>query len=111
MTSQRDWGYAPEFCEAFRWMLDVAEPQELVLATGEAHSVEELVQQAFSCAGIEDRVKVHQDSDLLRPADTAASVGDPAKAWRELGWEARTKFDVLVRLLVQDALKEYSGQP
>ncbi len=102
----RDWGYAPEYAQALQWMLDVPQPLELVLATGEAHSVQELVETAFGLAGLDWRAHVSSDSSLLRPLDPQSSVGNPRRAFVELGWEARTRFSELVGLIYAAALLE-----
>jgi GDPmannose 4,6-dehydratase len=104
MDVRRDWGFAPEFCEAFAEMLNTEKAHELVLATGEAHSVQELVQAAFSRAGVADW-EHHVDSDILlhRSADFDLH-GDAAQAHKVLGWTARTRFNQLVELMVDSAL-------
>jgi GDPmannose 4,6-dehydratase len=101
----RDWGYAPEYVTAMTWMLDVEAPHELVLATGESHSVRELVDAAFAAAGIEPGDCVHTDETLMRVDDALELQGDASRAWRELGWEAGTRFKLLVELMVKAALE------
>jgi GDPmannose 4,6-dehydratase len=101
----RDWGYAPEYTQAMWWMLDLEHANELVLATGEGHSVRELVDCAFAEAGISPQDYVQHDPVLARGAEINTSIGNPARALEELNWEAQTKFDALVRRLVQYALQ------
>lgn len=100
----RDWGYAPEYAQAMSWMLEMPQPLELVLATGEGHSVRELVDAAFAAAGIEPAPYVRSDPGLLRGHDPGRSIGDPTRALEELNWEARTRFSALVQRLVQAQL-------
>ena len=106
LQAQRDWGYAPEFAQALAWMLDVERPLELVLGTGEAHTVAELAQHAFAAAGLDWQEHVTSDQSLLRRDDTATLAGNPDLAWRELGWEAETKLPQLARILVEYKLAE-----
>lgn len=103
-SALRDWGYAPEYVTAMAWMLDVEAPHELVLATGESHSVDELVDAAFSAAGIDPGGCIHTDETLMRVDDPQELRGDASRAWDELGWEASTKFNVLVELMVRATL-------
>jgi GDPmannose 4,6-dehydratase len=101
---RRDWGYAPEYCTALAWMLEADAPHELVLATGEAHSVRELCAAAFLRAGVEDwEARVHSDFMLHRSADFDLQ-GDASRAAQLLDWRATTKFQQLVELLVDHAL-------
>ena len=100
----RDWGYAPEYVQGLSWMLDMPQPLELVLATGEGHSVRELVDAAFAEAGADPALFVRADPGLLRGHDPSRSVGDPARALEELNWEAHTKFADLVKRLVRAQL-------
>jgi GDPmannose 4,6-dehydratase len=109
LEAQRDWGYAPEFAQALAWMLDVEQPLELVLATGEAHSVGKLAELAFAAAGLDWQEHVTSDQALLRRDDTPALAGDAGLAWRELGWEAGTKLPQLARILVEYKLVELKG--
>jgi len=100
MDVARDWGYAPEYATAMAWMLDIDRPTELVLATGEAHTVRELAETACKLTGLDFAEVVESDPALARKSDAAAMAGDATRAWDELGWEATTKFDELVKLMV-----------
>jgi len=102
----RDWGYAPEYATAMRWMLDIDKPTELVLATGEGHSVAELVDAAFGYLGLDVHRYVMSDPALRRAGDPQHSVGDASRAWEELGWEAVTRFEALVQTLTDAALAQ-----
>ena len=101
LDARRDWGYAPEYTVAMAWMLDIPEPLELVLATGEAHSVGELAQLAIAEVGLDWQEHVESAPELQRAGEQAVIVGDTNLAWQELGWEADTRLPGLVKLLVE----------
>jgi GDPmannose 4,6-dehydratase len=105
----RDWGYAGEYVEAMWAMLQQEQPGDYVLATGESHTVEELAAAAFAEAGLDYRDHVVVDPALFRPSDLDYSRGNPARARRELDWEARTRFHGLVRLLVEAERRAAAG--
>ena len=100
LDAKRDWGYAKEYVEAMWLMLQQEEPDDYVVATGETHSVRELLEEAFSYAGLEWRKHLAIDQRYYRPAEVDLLIGDPSKAKMKLGWEAKTKFHDLVRLMV-----------
>ena len=100
LDAKRDWGYAKEYVEAMWLMLQQKEPDDYVIATGETHSVRELLEETFSYAGLDWRKHLTIDERYYRPAEVDLLIGDPGKAKRKLGWEARTKFKDLVRLMV-----------
>jgi len=86
-------------------MLQQDEPDDYVLATGETHSVEELVQLAFAAAGIDDwQQYVRQDPKFYRPAEVDLLIGDPSKARARLGWEPEVDFATLIEMMVQNDL-------
>ena len=103
LSVSRDWGYAAEYVDAMWRMLQQEEPADYVIATGESHTVEELVAAAFAAFHLDHRDHVVSDPTLLRPADIRYSRGNPALAKERLDWEARTKFADLVRLLADAA--------
>jgi GDPmannose 4,6-dehydratase len=105
LDAERDWGYAKDYVEAMWLMLQRDDPEDFVIATGEAHSVRDCVEIAFDQAGvaIDDHVVV--DPDLQRPADVDHLIGDYGKARRLLGWEPRTSFEELIRLMVDADLE------
>jgi GDPmannose 4,6-dehydratase len=105
LSPRRDWGYAPEYVQALAWMLDIPQPQELVLGTGESHSVEELARLACSVAGLEYAEVVSADPVLVieHAPGIAELRADAGLAWKELGWEAQTRFAELVERLVKAA--------
>ena len=100
LDAKRDWGYAKEYVEAMWLMLQQEEPDDYVVATGETHSVRELLEEAFSYVGLDWRKHVEIDPRYYRPAEVDLLIGDPSKAKRKLGWEAKTKFKDLVRIMV-----------
>ncbi len=100
LDAKRDWGYAKEYVEA-RWlMLQQPQPDDYVVATGETHSVREFLEEAFGHVGLDWKKYVDQDPRYLRPAEVDLLLGDASKAKRQLGWEPKTKFRELVRLMV-----------
>ena len=100
LDAERDWGYAKDYVEAMWLMLQQDEPDDFVIATGVAHSVRDCVEIAFDQAGIEIDDHLAIDESLKRPAEVDHLIGDASKAKRELGWEPRTSFEELIRLMV-----------
>jgi GDPmannose 4,6-dehydratase len=105
LDAERDWGYAGDYVEAMWMMLQQDEPDDFVIATGEKHSVRELVQVAFDHAGVDPGNHVGTDPRYFRPAEIEHLVGDYSKAREQLGWEPRTSFEELVRLMVDADLE------
>ena len=100
LDARRDWGYAPEYVEGIWLMLQHYTPEDFVIATGETHSVREFVQEAFAHAGLNWQKHVQIDERYRRPAEVDLLVGCYNKAHRLLGWQPRTKFHDLVKLMV-----------
>ena len=112
LDAERDWGYAKDYVEAMWLMLQQEAPEDYVIATGETHSVRELVDVAFERVGLDPEQYVRIDPKFLRPAEVEQLVGDPAKAREKLGWEPRTGFRELVELMVDaDLALLASGVP
>ncbi|HKF80018.1 MAG TPA: GDP-mannose 4,6-dehydratase [Thermoleophilaceae bacterium] len=105
LDAERDWGYAKDYVEAIWLMLQQDEPEDYVIATGEAHSVRELVDVAFEHVGLDPKHHVRTDPRFLRPAEVEHLVGNYSKAKEKLGWEPRTSFEELVRLMVDSDLE------
>jgi len=105
--AKRDWGYAKDYVEAMWLMLQQDKPQDFVIATGETHSVREFVERAFEVAGISDidSKVVWNDPRYTRPAEVDQLIGDPSKAKEVLGWEPKTKFEDLVKVMVESELE------
>jgi GDPmannose 4,6-dehydratase len=101
LDAKRDWGYAKDYVEAMWLMLQEDAPDDFVIATGETNTVRRLVEIAFDEAGLEWEPYVVIDDSLKRPAEVDLLVGDAAKAKRVLGWEPRTTFEELIRLMVR----------
>jgi len=97
----RDWGFAGDYVRAMHQMLAQDEPADYVIGTGVTHSVEELVERAFSIAGLDWREHVVCDAAFVRPAEVDQLCADPSKAVKELGWEPKTNFDELVTMMVE----------
>jgi GDPmannose 4,6-dehydratase len=106
LDAQRDWGYAKDYVEAMWLMLQRDRAEDYVIATGETHTVRECVEIAFDEAGLGDwQPYVQLDASLLRPAEVDQLIGDPAKAKADLGWEPRTSFEELIRLMTRADLE------
>ena len=100
LDARRDWGYAKEYVEAMWLMLRQEQPDDYVVATGEAHSVSDFVIAAFGHAGLDWRSHVEIDPRYYRPAEVDFLIGDAEKAKAKLGWVPKTTFGELVRLMV-----------
>jgi GDPmannose 4,6-dehydratase len=110
LHAQRDWGYAGDYVEAMRLMVQQAEPGDYVVATGELHTVEEIVALAFERVGLDWRDHVRVDESLMRgAAELHHLVGDASKARRVLGWTPTVGFEDLVRLLVDAACERLTS--
>jgi GDPmannose 4,6-dehydratase len=105
LDAARDWGYARDYVEAMWLMLQEDEPDDYVVATGETHTVRELVEVAFGHVGIDPWQHVAQDPRFMRPAEVDHLVGDYSKARDKLGWRPSTNFEELVRLMVEHDLE------
>jgi len=101
LDARRDWGFAGDYVEAMWRMLQQPEPDDYVVATGETHSVRELVQVAFGCVGLDWEDYVRIDPAFLRPAEVDLLVGDATKARTALGWTPRVTFAELVEMMVR----------
>ena len=103
LDAKRDWGYASDYVKAMWMMLQQDEPDDFVISTGEAHTVQEFVEKAFAHAGLDNWAKyVRQDPKFLRPAEVDLLIGDSAKAKAVLGWEPEVGFDELVKMMVDN---------
>jgi GDPmannose 4,6-dehydratase len=105
LDAERDWGYAKDYVEAMWLMLQQDEPDDFVIATGEAHSVRELVEVAFGHLGLDPEGYVRIDPRYLRPAEVEHLIGDASKARDKLGWKPHTSFEEMVRLMVDSDLE------
>ena len=101
LDAQRDWGYAADYVRAMWLMLQQDHPDDYVVATGETHSVKELVELAFSAADLDWEEHVVIDERFLRPAEVDLLVGNPSKAEKTLGWHREIEFAALVQMMVE----------
>jgi len=109
LAARRDWGFAGDYVDAMWRMLQQPAPDDYVVATGEAHSVRELVEIAFGVVGLDWRKFVVEDPALLRPAEVDHLIGDPSKAKRVLGWQPTVTFPQLVEMMVRADLARCGG--
>ncbi len=101
LDAKRDWGFAPEYMEVMWEILQQQKPDDFVIATGEAHSVKELLEEAFQYAGLGDYQKyVEIDPKYFRPAEVEVLIGDITKARNNLGWQPKIKFKDLVKIMI-----------
>ena len=105
LDSKRDWGYAKEYVEAIWLMLQQDQPDDYVIATGETHSVKEFLEVAFAHVGLDWKKYVEIDAKYFRPAEVDLLIGDYSKAKKKLGWEPKTKFEELTKLMVDEDVR------
>jgi GDPmannose 4,6-dehydratase len=110
LDAQRDWGFAGDYVRAMWLMLQQERPDDIVIATGETHSVRDLVETAFTFVDLDWQEFVVQDPRFMRPAEVDLLIGDPARAQAELGWEPEVSFASLVRMMVDADLKRVEAQ-
>jgi len=105
LDASRDWGYAGDYVEAMWMMLQQDSPDDYVIATGETHTIRELLERAFALAGIDDwESRVVQDPRFYRPAEVDLLIGDASKAQKVLGWKPRVSFPELVGTMYENDL-------
>ncbi len=109
LDAERDWGYAKDYVEAMWLMLQQDVPEDFVIATGQAHSVRRLVEVAFEHVGLDPERHVRIDPQFMRPAEVEHLIGDYTKAREQLGWEPRTSFEEMIRLMVDTDLELLSS--
>lgn len=108
LDARRDWGYAPEYVEAMWMMLQQPEPEDYVVGTGQSHSVKDFVETSFAAAGIKNwQDYVGIDPRYYRPSEVENLIADTAKAKEKLGWQAKTKFDTLVKIMLKHDLAHH----
>jgi GDPmannose 4,6-dehydratase len=105
LEAKRDWGFAGDFVEAMWLMLQADKPDDYVIATGETHSVRELLEKTFGLLDLDYRAHVEHDPRYERPAEVDLLLGDSSKARRELGWKPKVSFDGLVKMMVESDLE------
>ncbi len=104
LEAKRDWGYAGDYVEAMWMMLQQQRPDDFVVGTGVAHSVQDLVQIAFDSAGLDWRKFVRTDADFIRPAEVDHLLADASKAEQALHWRPRMSFSQLISTMVEHDL-------
>ena len=110
LDAKRDWGFAKEYVEAMWLMLQQEKPDDYVIATGETHTIRDFLDAAFGHAGLDWQKHVEIDPRYYRPAEVELLIGDASKAKRQLGWEPKTKFADLARLMVDADIQLLSDQ-
>lgn len=106
LSARRDWGYAPEYVEGMWMILQQKNPDDYVLATGEAHSIKELVEESCKVAGISPS-KVESSKENFRPYDVPDLRGDYTKARKKLGWRPKTRFKDLIKIMVDKDIERW----
>jgi GDPmannose 4,6-dehydratase len=108
LDARRDWGFAGDYVRAMWMMLQQPEPDDYVIATGEAHSVRDLVQVAFNHVGLDWEQYVVIDPEFMRPAEVDLLIGDATKSKKELGWEPNVSFSEMIQMMVDADIKRLS---
>jgi GDPmannose 4,6-dehydratase len=109
--AKRDWGFAGDYVRAMWLMLQQDTPDDYVVSTGETHSVERLLDVAFSCVDLDWKNHAVQDPRFMRPAEVDLLVGDPSKAGSKLGWEPEVTFEQLITMMVESDLQKLKEDP
>jgi len=112
IKSKRDWGFAGDYVKAMWLMLQQNNPSDYVIATGQSHSVENFLENAFKHVGIDnwkDYVRISEN--LMRPQDIDNLIGDSSKANKELGWKPSVSYDELIKTMVDEDIKLFEKEP
>ena len=110
LDAKRDWGFAGDYVEAMWLMLQQENPDNYVIATGETHTVEELVRTAFDYLNLNWKKHVKIDPRFIRPAEVELLIGDSGKAKKELGWSPKYSFEGLIKMMVDADYKLLTGK-
>src|SRR5437764_7960725 len=110
LEARRDWGFAGDYVEAMWRMLQLDEPQDFVIGTGHAWTVQHLCETAFGAVGLDYREFVTQDPRFVRPAEVDLLVADPSKAKKLLGWTPRVSFQQLIEMMVEADLARHRAR-
>jgi len=110
LDAKRDWGFAGDYVEAMWLMLQQENPDNYVIATGETHTVEELVRTAFDYLNLDWKKHVKIDPKFIRPAEVELLIGDSTKAKKELGWSPQHSFEGLIKMMVDADYKLLTGK-
>jgi GDPmannose 4,6-dehydratase len=109
LDARRDWGFAGDYVQAMWLMLQQDDADDYVIATGQTHSVGQLVEVAFAHAGLDWKRHVRTDPAFLRPAEVDLLIGDSSKARQKLGWTPKTDFEALIRMMVDADLARHTA--
>lgn len=109
LEARRDWGFAGDYVRAMWLMLQQEKPDDYVVASGQSHTVRDLLEIAFDHAGLDWQKHTVQDPEFMRPAEVDLLTGDPSKAKKVLGWEPEVSFEQLIRMMVDADLKRYGA--
>jgi GDPmannose 4,6-dehydratase len=110
LDARRDWGFAGDYVEAMWLMLQQEEADDYVIATGETHTVQKLVEVAFNHAGLDWKKYVKLDPKFLRPAEVDLLIGDPSKAMKKLGWKPKVSFEQMIQMMVDADVERLSSR-
>lgn len=108
LDAARDWGYAPDYVQAIYKIMQQDTPDDFVIATGETHTIREFLEVAFSHVGLDYKEHIEINPAFIRPLETGPLTGDPKKAREVLGWTPDTKFEELVKIMVDSDLAKFS---
>src|SRR5262245_9850780 len=111
LEARRDWGFAGAYVEAMWLMLQQDRPDDYVIATGKTHTIEYLLDVAFSCVSLDWRNYMVQDPKFMRPAEVDLLVGDASKAHAYLGWEPEVSFEQLIQMMVEADIERLKKDP
>lgn len=109
MSARIDWGYAREYMEAAWQMLQLDEPDDFIIASGEGHSIHDFVNAAFSIVNLDPAKYVQSDKSLYRPTKTSVLIGDTTKARKKFGFEPKVKFNDLVKIMVEADIRSLAN--
>jgi GDPmannose 4,6-dehydratase len=111
LDAKRDWGFSGDYVRAMWLMMQQDRPDDYVVAMGETHTVQRLVELAFERAGLDWQRYVKVDPRFIRPAEVDLLIGDPSKAKRELGWQPEVSFEQLVAMMVDADIQRHTERP
>jgi GDPmannose 4,6-dehydratase len=111
LDARRDWGYSPEYVEAMWRILQQEKPDDYVIGTGESHSVQDFLQEAFAYAGLDWEEHVRIDPKYFRPTEVESLIADARKAEQKLGWKPKITFKDLTRIMVDADLRAAGLEP
>ncbi|MGH7885540.1 MAG: GDP-mannose 4,6-dehydratase [Thermodesulfobacteriota bacterium] len=111
LEPKRDWGFAPEYVEVMYRLMQLEEPTDVVIGTGQQHSVKEFVEKAFEYVGLDWKKYVKIDKKYFRPTEVGSLLCDPSKAESLLNWKAKIDFEGLLKIMIDADMKKLSLQP